>query len=193
MERIGRQRKSIRWCILGLCLLGNTFAYSSGNLSTDSLRSNIIRIADSQIGVKEATGNNDGLQVEAYLKSCGLKKGNPWCVSYIFWCFQQAGILLKIVNPAFSPNWFQANVVYRKDWRKTDFKCKPAQVAGFFIASKGRIGHGELIKYEDRNNYYTDGGNTNGAGSDEGDGVYPKIRQKQTIYIISDPVLSVTK
>lgn len=45
----------------------------------------------SQIGVKEATGNNDGLQVERYLASVGLKKGNPYCQAGQYWCFLQVG------------------------------------------------------------------------------------------------------
>ena len=37
----------------------------------------------SQIGVREATGRNDGKQVELYLKSVGLGKGYAWCAAFV--------------------------------------------------------------------------------------------------------------
>jgi len=42
-----------------------------------------------QVGTKEATGNNDGIQVEKYLKSVGLKKGNPYCNAGLYYCFNE--------------------------------------------------------------------------------------------------------
>ncbi|MCU0383758.1 MAG: hypothetical protein MUF68_06795, partial [Cyclobacteriaceae bacterium] len=34
---------------------------------------------DSQLGVREATGKNDGKAVEMYLATVNLTKGYPWC------------------------------------------------------------------------------------------------------------------
>ena len=50
----------------------------------------LIAIAQSQIGVKEAKGNNDGIEVEAYLAVAGLKKGEPWCAAFLNWVIKQA-------------------------------------------------------------------------------------------------------
>lgn len=156
-----------------------------------SWRDSLVLIAESQVGVRELTGKNDGKEVEAYLLTCRLKKGNPWCVAFLNWCFLEIGDTLPILHPAYSPEWFRdpVPVVYRKSWQKVDFISLPAQVAGFYIPSKGRIGHGGLICWEDQNNYYLIEGNTNVAGSDEGDGVYRKIRDKDDVYVISDPIL----
>jgi hypothetical protein len=47
-----------------------------------------MKTAYSQIGVKEQTynskgeGQNDGPEVEKYLKSTGLSKGYPWCSAF---------------------------------------------------------------------------------------------------------------
>lgn len=41
----------------------------------------------SQVGVKEKTGRNDGREVEIYLRSVGLVKGNPYCAAGQYWCF----------------------------------------------------------------------------------------------------------
>ena len=49
-------------------------------------------IAKTQIGVAEATGHNDGVQVEKYLKSVGLGKGYPWCAAFVNWSLNQVGI-----------------------------------------------------------------------------------------------------
>jgi hypothetical protein len=54
------------------------------------------------------------------------------------------------------------------------------------VRNKRRIAHVGFIDSEDKNNYYTVEGNTNEAGSREGDGVYRKIRSKKSVYIISD-------
>jgi hypothetical protein len=59
---------------------------------------------------------------------------------------------------------------------------------GIYYESKRRVAHVGLITGETRGHYETIEGNTNSAGSNEGDGVYRKIRKKETIYIISDYV-----
>jgi hypothetical protein len=42
--------------------------------------------AKSTIGIKEATGRNDGEEVEEILKSVGLEgSGAPWCAAYVVW------------------------------------------------------------------------------------------------------------
>lgn len=55
-----------------------------------------LNIAIQQIGIKEKTGKNDGPEVEAYLKSIGLPKGNPYCVAGHYWSFIQACEQLKL-------------------------------------------------------------------------------------------------
>jgi len=47
------------------------------------------KIALSQVGVREV-GNNSGERVERYLASVGLKKGNPYCASGIYWSWATA-------------------------------------------------------------------------------------------------------
>jgi len=142
----------------------------------------------SQVGVREATGNNDGQEVEAYLKSTGLDKGYAWCASFVTWCHIEADI--EAVKSAWSPAWFTdtSRVVYRQSWQDNQFTSQPGQVFGLNFSSKKRVAHVGFIDYEDRDNYYTIEGNTNTAGSREGDGVYKKIRPKKSIYIISDYV-----
>jgi len=44
-------------------------------------RNKIVRIAADELGVREATGNNDGKRVEAYLRYTNLGKGYAWCAA----------------------------------------------------------------------------------------------------------------
>lgn len=37
-------------------------------------------------GVREKTNNNDGKEVEMFLRYVGLPKGNPWCAAFISYC-----------------------------------------------------------------------------------------------------------
>jgi hypothetical protein len=152
---------------------------------TTELRKKLVELEQSQVGVKEATGNNDGKEVEMYLRSVGLKKGNAYCAAGQAW----SHIQLNIPNPesGYSPNWFRTNVVYWKNApRVTEFKSRPGQVCGFWVDFKGRIGHVGMIKAEWKNYYETVEFNTNGSGSDEGQGVHNLLRKKYSVYAISD-------
>jgi hypothetical protein len=66
------------------------------------------------------------------------------------------------------------------------FESKPGQVFGLYFESKKRVAHVGLIVSETKFSYITIEGNTDTDGSREGDGVYRKIRNKRSIYIISD-------
>lgn len=46
--------------------------------------------AIAQNGVREKTGKNDGTEIEAYLSSVGLRKGQPYCQAAQYWTFSQA-------------------------------------------------------------------------------------------------------
>jgi hypothetical protein len=46
-----------------------------------------LSVAQSQIGVREATGNNDGIPAQRY--SNGRRE--PWCANFISWAYRQAG------------------------------------------------------------------------------------------------------
>jgi hypothetical protein len=176
--------KNKNWPFL-VCLLWIGCGISSGHVLAQDARSRVVRIAESQLSVREASGNNDGAQVQAFLATTGLKGNYPWCAAFLSWTFIQADI--KAPRSAYSPDWFRTNVVYRQHKPTiTPFKSQPAQVFGLYFESKKRVAHVGMIVSETRLSYATIEGNTNAQGSREGDGVYRKIRNKRTIYIISD-------
>lgn len=83
-------------------------------------------------------------------------------------------------------DWFVRQVIWHRDWRKDQPPVESGCVMGLYYEKLGRLGHIGIIEYEDANNYYTIEGNTNGAGSREGDGVYRKIRPKKTVAALAD-------
>ncbi len=179
MERFNRFSKNIGRVAFALCLY-----YCPIDAGCQPVRNELQQVYTSQVGVREATGHNDGKEVEKYLRSVGLGKGYAWCAAFVAWSHKE----VNIPNPesAWSPDWFRSNVVYRADWRKQNITVLPGMVAGIYFPDKKRIAHIFFIDSSDNNNYYTVEGNTNGAGSREGDGVYRKIRPKKSVYAIAD-------
>lgn len=136
----------------------------------------LLKIASSQIGIREATGNNDGPQVEKYLAYTGNKKGEPWCAAFVSWVFGQAGF--QRPRTAWSPSLFPKPRLVAVS--------KPATVFGIYFPDKGRIAHAGIVEKQKENWLYTIEGNTNIEGSREGDGVYRKIRHIKTIKYYAD-------
>ncbi|MDQ8005252.1 MAG: CHAP domain-containing protein [Pedobacter sp.] len=129
-------------------------------------------IAKSQIGVREVTGANDGPQVEKYLYYTGNKKGEPWCAAFVSWIFGQAGF--RQPRTAWSPSLFPKS--------KMLTAAKPAAVFGIYFPEKRRIAHVGIVEKQKGSWVYAIEGNTNLAGSREGDGVYRKLRHIRTIH-----------
>lgn len=140
------------------------------------VRKQVIDSALSQVGVRELTGKNDGIAVEKYLKVCGLGKGYAWCAAFISWNYKVCGV--TTYKTAWAPSWFPAD--------KTTIHPKTAQPGDpFGLWIGGRIGHvGFVYKWSDKV-VTTIEGNTNEAGSREGDGVYIKKRLRGQIYATS--------
>lgn len=142
-------------------------------------------IYSTYIGVREATGRNDGPEVERFLRNVGLGKGYPWCAAFVKTCLLEAGyesagkmngMALSTVN--------KSNMVYSAGKKLKE--PQPGDVATLWYNNLGRIGHTLFFDNEVNSNVYESvEGNTNGAGSREGDGVYRKKRSYKATYNIS--------
>ena len=140
---------------------------------------------ESQIGVREATGHNDGRDVEKYLASADLSKGNPWCASFVNWTFQQC-IDVKVESPGWVPSWFPQNKLIFVRGKLNKRSPQSGDLIGIYFQDKGRLAHIGLYDSESKDFIITVEGNTNDAGSREGDGVYKKRRIKSQINSISN-------
>ena len=95
----------------------------------NQLRKDLLIAAEKYVGVREATGKNDGIVVEAILKNSKLAKGNPWCAALMVQCYDD----VNIPNPhsGYCPDWFRQNVVYRRTVKTIEpFQFKIGQVFG---------------------------------------------------------------
>ncbi|MBI9052450.1 MAG: CHAP domain-containing protein [Bacteroidales bacterium] len=152
---------------------------------SSSLRDRVEQTYLSQLGVRELTGQNDGDSVEMYLQSTGLPKGYAWCAAFVNWVYIQNEIQ-TVNSPAWSPSWFTQNVIYKPSEYILNAYPNKGDVFGIYFNKKGRVAHVGLIhRWPDGNITITVEGNTNEAGSREGDGVYKKRRLKRQIYIVS--------
>lgn len=142
-------------------------------------------IYSAYIGVREATGNNDGKQVERFLKNVGLGKGFPWCAAYVKTCLLEAGIksASKINGMALSCE-NKAYFVYRA--RSKIEPVRSGDVFTLWYANLKRIGHTGFVDHDVNGTVYESvEGNTNAAGSREGDGVYRKKRSYNATHSVT--------
>lgn len=125
-----------------------------------------VRQAGSQLGVTEATGHNDGVAVEKYLKSVGLGKGYAWCMAFVYWCFKEAAKKLGLENPLLQTGGVQVCWESKKGTRTT----VPSIGAQFFIIHANGTGHTGICGSElkEDGTFNTIEGNSNNNGSREG-------------------------
>ncbi len=135
-----------------------------------------MKIARNELGIREATGKNNGKRVEQYLAVTGLKAGYPWCAAFIRWIFARAGY--QEPRTAWSLALFPV--------RRRKKEIKSANVLGIWFPGLKRIAHAGLVEKQQGDWIISIEGNTNMAGSREGDGVYRKRRHSKTIYAYGD-------
>ena len=139
-------------------------------------RANLVAIAKAELGIRELTGHNDGLRVGMYLKTVKLKVGQPWCAAFISWVFQQAGEAYP--RSGWSPDLFIVKVRSKEPL--------PGNLLAIWFAKLNRIAHVGMVEKQEGNWVLSIEGNTNIAGSREGDGVYRRRRCIRTIHGYAD-------
>lgn len=157
-------------CFVHLCFV--LALTSPSDTNPVNVREAVIETAIGEIGVREV-GSNRGEDVEKYLASAGFGGGYAWCAAFVNWVYIQHDIPTPN-SAAWSPSWFPQS-------RVSDDIVR-GDVFGVYFRSKGRIAHVGLIEENHGEFVYTIEGNTNEAGSREGDGVYRKRRVKRQIY-----------
>lgn len=163
--------------LLTLLLLCITLALQAAPDSS-SCQSNV---AHTQVGVREVGRNNDGPEIRQYLKSVGINQPVPWCAAFVRWCFDQCHI--PVTGNAWSPSWFPAaKTIYRQGKGQTP---QNGDVFGLYYPKLKRIGHVGFIIGWQGNHAVTIEGNTNAAGSRDGNVVAKKRRLKSQIFAVS--------
>ena len=158
--------------------------------------------AEANKGVREV-GKNAGPDVEKYLHCLGMTKGSPWCAAFVSWCVMTSRGLAK------PPKWCSGSAVslFQMSGKNAvkvtpvdaDFKSKvkPGYIwsraqdpAAAAAARKGSWcqGHTGIVVAVDAIGWHTIEGNTNAAGSREGDGVYRKTHKWDDAAIVGKTV-----
>lgn len=141
------------------------------------------------LGVREATGKNDGEEVASILKSCGILTPAPWCGCLLNKGLIDIGLHGPYYQPAFTPRWFQESerIVWTRNISDIRERWEKGWIGGIYFRNLGRVGHVAAILEDFTDGYVlTIEGNTNSAGSREGDGVFIRIRHKSEFYIVAD-------
>jgi len=141
-----------------------------------------LRIAESFVGTQELTGNNDGPEVEMFLKSVGLRKGNSWCSAFVSYCLTIA----KVEEPKIRSGLARAfkkskGLINANDVLRGTKKIEAGYIVGW---EKGNtvFGHIGFVRSWGNEAGETIEGNTSSgkAGSQsDGDGVYIRTRYIQ--------------
>ena len=139
----------------------------------------IAACAESQVGVHETTING-GPQIAAYQRATWLPVGPwPWCAAFVCWVIQRATVGRKVTFP----RPMTAGAWDFEHWcRSVDNSARLRKPAS------GDIRRGDLVIYrfshigiatgppDADGNFDAVEGNTDGAGSREGDGCWKKTR-----------------
>lgn len=113
----------------------------------------IICIARSQLGIKEASGRNDGKEVSSYLSYVDMQEGLNWCAAFVSWCHGQAGY--SAPRNAWSPALFPGKRLVKKGY------YVQSDVFGIYIVSLKRIAHVGFLDQKEGSYWITIEGNSN--------------------------------
>lgn len=141
-----------------------------GRDSDVNKRNKILDIASAELGVREATGQNDGPRVEEYLRYVNLGSHHEWCAAFVSWCYGQAG-LAEPRNP-WSPALFPKKRLIAKEG------AQAADVFGIYGASAKRINHVGLVKQVSGDYLISIEGNSNNR-------VESRRRHVKTVYAVA--------
>jgi peptidoglycan hydrolase-like protein with peptidoglycan-binding domain len=154
---------------------------------SDKLNERALQIASLLVGVREEKGPNDGVMVAAFQKDTGNHVGDSWCMSFAYWCYDEAAHSLGVKNPLI-PTGGSLDQLNRS-------KCRVIPAAEYTDPQPGDIGildhgggkgHAYLVKGPGGAGVVdTIEGNSNTDGSSNGNGAYARqrITNKAKAYI----------
>jgi hypothetical protein len=150
-----------------------------------------IETALSLLNVREELGPNHGQMVDRIIKYSGGEVGQPWCQYFVNFCTGTAAGSLSLVDPLkpYSGHVLtNAQRACRAGWKVGKFDAVRGDV--FWMEHGNGTGHTGLVLNYANGVLQTIEGNTNKAGSREGDGVYLKQRKYTEVagvYRLPDP------
>ena len=90
------------------CLLTSSPLFSASQIVNQTDGERVRNIAYGFVGTKEV-GNNGGYWVTKFLKSVGLRPGNPWCAAFVSFCLDSANIKTMRVRSGLARHFISKN------------------------------------------------------------------------------------
>lgn len=152
-------------------------------------RAAVLAAAQSAVGWQEATGRNDGPQIERILAGTGNRRGDPYCAAFVYWSGLTAGFPKLYPRSAWSPDMVAAPTWTRARGGR---EPQPADTFGIYFPAKGRVAHTGLIEQNRGSVFVTIEGNTSpdaapGSAADrDGGGVWRKRRLRSQVHAVRD-------
>jgi hypothetical protein len=146
-----------------------------------------LEIAIGQLGVRERGSSNSGPEVDQYLKIVGLKPGYPWCMAFVYWCYDKAATATGVPNflirtAGVMHQWNEQQPIRKIVLDKVLKKPAIIQPGAVFIMDYGKgTGHTGLVEKIEGTYISTVEGNTNDEGSREGFEVCRRTRKLTSI------------
>lgn len=144
----------------------------------------IIQAAQSKLGNTYETTTNQGPGIAEMWKATNYSDGYnaraPWCAAFVCWCIQQSGVFSEADRPK-SASAFKGGGY--EEWARSKssvvkLTTNPAKVYAGDLVIFGFSHIGIATSDSDANgSFATIEGNTNAAGSREGNGCYAKTRK----------------
>jgi len=146
-----------------------------------SIHERLVEYANYYVGVHEATGHNDGVNVEEFQKAVdGKASGESWCMAYVAFCIKAVANEPDV--PLVPSIYFSEHCM--TVWNKSPKEAHSDEPKKGFVVIWNHEGtsngHTGIITDVDGDTLYTIEGNTSDSSHVEanGDGVYLKKRNK---------------
>lgn len=172
-------------------LSGKAQSISYGSTASEIvLRKHLYDTLHAQLHVREATNNNDGVDVERYLTFVKRHKGDAWCAAFTSYNLNAVGIPTPPnPNTAWAPSFANSKDIVWSNKLAKQHKTNEPKVGDcftLFYAKANRVGHVGFIVGGLSNYFITIEGNTAPSGTREGSGVYTLKRPKAKVYAVTD-------
>jgi hypothetical protein len=142
-----------------------------------------LAIAQTFVGTKEATGENDGTEVEMFLKSVGRKKGDSWCSAFVSYCLSTADVREPKIRSGLARAFKKSKgLINANDVLRGTKKAETGSIVGWEKGGTvfGHIGFC-LTNWDKQYGTTIEGNTSSGAkgSQSDGDGVYIRSRSIQ--------------
>ncbi len=121
-----------------------------------AVASRVLDIARGELGVREATGNNDGVPAQRYSNG----QNEPWCANFVSWTFRQAGLDLPGNQDAIGSCDTMARELASRGalFRKGEGTPQPGDI--IFFGVPGDLTHVGIVQRVENGQVYTVEGNS---------------------------------